>query len=1316
MSLGGLARPSNSFILSKDISKEQHPIDNHKFNDTTRMDFEDRRAYEPIEPIHSNNPHCLNTHSTNNTMLPPLTSSANNLNRTFPLTSLPVEPSSISVSKHNNLANTVLVKPGMESSTAKGASPSISLSAAAGPPSNSHDGSKGPGAQKSMLASGPTSKTSLPLSAVFTGTKVRSSRVTKPPPRCLKCMKHFPSRNALFKHIRIHYATRASWEIPVTVIQHDDVDILLGDDPLAQVSVPVNSVFPEHDPLTPSANTSNNITDEHPNVWSNVSSQTPVGRVTPHDDIKAASSQEINTSLREFSPIISPVSMSMTPRSGLDSTFLREPGKEVATPSRETGEGMSNSAPIVINVPSSIHLASVDNPTSSSRTVELVYTGIVTDIRIGHKDATPETALADTGAFVSVMRTSTADLYLPLWRTARKLKASVPPSLRMRMADGTLARPTARIRVPLYIHDHLVWHEFLLHPTLSTNVILGVDFLRKYNARISLGDDPETLELRKLGISIPIKRNNAQPLFANPYNAPVSTLQSSNTTTSIPSSSAAPASSQETLETKSVPANPLHPAQSTEAVPVFTDVALFEFQPRTVHLVPIHLPVAHTWSKLPNLKVLISPYVNKDAPEHLRNLLIANTVVKLRYGKAVIEVVNSNNFSVRVPRDSLILGIAESFDADSLLCKIPVDQMRAVETLSTQDQSRFFNDVYINAVITEHARKQSETPESKSSSSTSSDVSPDISQSSTDSNPDPPLATTYGPYPILSFETLPERGGWKLANGIHIPFSDHLSVDRDMLNNTVGYLSQWPQVFTEDLGRVNLIKHRIDTGDSNPVALPLRRVNPQRMAVISKETEALLSKGVISHSRSPWAAPALLVPKTDGTWRFVIDFSELNKLTTKDSYPLPRIDDAIESLSHSRIFSIMDCTAGFWQIETHPLDRHKAAFLTHDGLYEFNVMPMGLKNSPATFQRMMDTVLSGLQWRFALAYMDDVLVYSKNIEDHFSHMTQVLNRLLEAGLTIKPKKTHVFAPSLRYLGYQIDSQGTRPLPEKIKAIMEIKPPTNVSELRSFLGLTNFYRRFICKFAQIASPLYSLLKESVKWAWTSDCQKAFESLRDAIASSPVLIRPDFSKPFQLATDGSKIGYAGVLSQFDENGREHPILFISRTCTPAELNYGSSELEAAAAIWAIETLHNYIGNTHFTLITDHDSLRWLLTGTKRNRLNRWAVRLQEFDFTIKHRAGRKHSNVDYFSRHPLNENIFPPIDPLDRAPMPTAPDTLLPTLILLVNPTPFVLPLLSLRTFPQLNVNASKMLILYWLYLAILIPFKHVVSVPSLLLLF
>jgi hypothetical protein len=207
---------------------------------------------------------------------------------------------------------------------------------------------------------------------------------------------------------------------------------------------------------------------------------------------------------------------------------------------------------------------------------------------------------------------------------------------------------------------------------------------------------------------------------------------------------------------------------------------------------------------------------------------------------------------------------------------------------------------------------------------------------------------------------------------------------------------------------------------------------------------------------------------------------------------------------------------------------------------------------------------------------------------------------------------------------------------------------------------NFYRRFIFKFAQIAQPCYALLKEGARWVWGTDQQNAFEKLRDAISSGPILMRPDYAKPFQLATDASKHGYAGVLSQFDENGREHPVLYISRSCTPAEKNYGSSELEAAAAIWAMETRHNYIVNTHFTLITDHDSLRWLLIGTKRNRLNRWAVRLQAFDFTIKHRAGRKNSNVDYFSRAPLTDNTFPPVDPLDRAPYPSPPDSLLPTL--------------------------------------------------------
>jgi hypothetical protein len=245
--------------------------------------------------------------------------------------------------------------------------------------------------------------------------------------------------------------------------------------------------------------------------------------------------------------------------------------------------------------------------------------------------------------------------------------------------------------------------------------------------------------------------------------------------------------------------------------------------------------------------------------------------------------------------------------------------------------------------------------------------------------------------------------------------------------------------------------------------------------------------GLVEPSYSPWSSPPLLVKKKDGTWRFCVDYRELNNVTKKDKYPLPRIDDALDPLGKSRYFTTLDLACGYWQIPVAPEDREKTAFSTQRGHFQRKVMPFGLTNAPATFQRMMDVVLSGLTWRFCLVYLDDIIVYSETFEKHLQHLKQVFERLREANLHLKAQKCHFCSAKVSYLGHVITPEGISPDPAKVSAILEAPPPKNTGELRSFLGLTGYYRRFIKGYAHISYHLSKLLSKDEPWVWSEQYQ-------------------------------------------------------------------------------------------------------------------------------------------------------------------------------------------------------------------------------------
>ena len=441
---------------------------------------------------------------------------------------------------------------------------------------------------------------------------------------------------------------------------------------------------------------------------------------------------------------------------------------------------------------------------------------------------------------------------------------------------------------------------------------------------------------------------------------------------------------------------------------------------------------------------------------------------------------------------------------------------------------------------------------------------------------------------------------------------------------------------TNDFGRTSKIKHGINTGDAAPVRQQVRRIPPVRREEARKLLSDMVKEDVIQPSSSPWASPIVLVPKKDGTVRFCVDYRKVNALTRKDAYPLPRVDDTLDTLSGSKWFSTLDLISGYWQVEVEEKDREKTAFCTPDGLFEFKVMPFGLCNAPATFQRLMDMVLAGLQWTNCLVYLDDVIVVGRTFEEHLQNLQDVFTRLRAAGLKLQPKKCHLCSPEVEFLGHVVSAEGVSTDPKKIEKVANWPTPRSKKEVQQFLGLANYYRRFVENFANIAKPLHRLTEKATKFEWSTDCQAAFEHLRQKLVSAPILAFPNLEKPFILDTDASDVGIGAVLSQLDDSGAERVIAYASKALSKPERRYCVTRKELLAVVSFVQHFRPYLLGRRFTLRTDHGSLTWLSQFKEpEGQLARWLERLQEFDFEIRHRPGKKHQNADALSRIPCSQ---------------------------------------------------------------------------------
>ena len=474
--------------------------------------------------------------------------------------------------------------------------------------------------------------------------------------------------------------------------------------------------------------------------------------------------------------------------------------------------------------------------------------------------------------------------------------------------------------------------------------------------------------------------------------------------------------------------------------------------------------------------------------------------------------------------------------------------------------------------------------------------------------------------------------------------TDHLNDDeRSKLFKLV---SRYEQIFfTEgkNLSFTNAIKHSIKTKDEMPIHAKSYRYPFCHREEVQRQISKLLEQGIIRHSISPWTSPVWIVPKKldasgQRKWRLVIDYRKLNEKTIDDRYPIPNISDILDKLGRSMYFSTLDLASGFHQVEIDEKDIPKTAFSVENGHYEFLRMPFGLKNAPSTFQRVMDNVLREHIGVICLVYMDDIIVFSTSLTEHMENLTKIFKTLEKHNLKLQLDKSEFLQKEVAFLGHIVTPEGVKPNPDKIQVIRDWPLPKTEKELRGFLGILGYYRKFIKDFAKIAKPLTNALRKDEVIAHNKDFVEAFHKCKNILSGSDILQYPDFSRQFILTTDASNFAIGAVLSQ-GVIGSDKPIAFASRTLNKSEEKYSAIEKELLAVVWACKYFRPYLYGKKFVLYTDHKPLTYGLNlKNTNNRLVHWGLALTEFDMEIKYRPGKQNVVADSLSRirHEINVN--------------------------------------------------------------------------------
>ncbi|MCO5763134.1 MAG: reverse transcriptase domain-containing protein [Chromatiaceae bacterium] len=455
-------------------------------------------------------------------------------------------------------------------------------------------------------------------------------------------------------------------------------------------------------------------------------------------------------------------------------------------------------------------------------------------------------------------------------------------------------------------------------------------------------------------------------------------------------------------------------------------------------------------------------------------------------------------------------------------------------------------------------------------------------------------------------------------------------------------LDEFCDIFAERPATTTLGIHHIPTEENHPpIAVRPRRIPIATVEQVDKELDDMLQMGVIQPSLSPWNSPVVVVKKPDNTLRFCVDFRAINKITLRDPYGMPTIDELRDQISGATYFTNLDLTKCYWQFAVNPGDVPKTAFTAGRGHWEFLKMPFGLQNAPATCQRAMDQCLRGL--RFAVVYLDDILIFSRSYEDHLEHIRAVFQRLRAANLRVNRKKSHFAARSVKFLGHLVSAQGVQVTPDKVDAIQHIPAPATKKQLERFLGLANHYAKFLPGFAHTAEPLFALKRKHARnFKWEAAHQTAFDALKKALSEAPVLLTPIPGFPYYVTTDASDVAIGAALEQVVD-GQRRPVAFASRLLSERERKRPIIDREALAILWACEKFRPYLFGATFWVESDHEPLKWLYeTPRVKGRLAHWQLQLAEYDglLGVKYVRGSANGAADCLSR--VTSGPSPPPD--------------------------------------------------------------------------
>ena len=445
-----------------------------------------------------------------------------------------------------------------------------------------------------------------------------------------------------------------------------------------------------------------------------------------------------------------------------------------------------------------------------------------------------------------------------------------------------------------------------------------------------------------------------------------------------------------------------------------------------------------------------------------------------------------------------------------------------------------------------------------------------------------------------------------------------------LLNDYEGVVSNKP-------GCTDIVEHRIILRqDAKPVSMSPYRMSPASKEKLEEEVQNLLKDGLIEQSVSEWSSPAMVVPKPDGTIRCVIDYRKANSMFEGYSYPIARIDDLIDKVQQSKFLTKLDLTKGFYQVKLEEDSKKYTAFCTPSGLYQWTRLPFGLKSSPTQFQYMMSKVLSGLG-SYCGVYIDDVLIFSNNFDEHMIHVAEVFSRLRDANLTVKLAKCCFACDQLDYLGHVIGKGKMSPREAKVKALLDLPRPTTKKRLQSFLGSVQYYQRYIANYAELVSPLTDLLRCKNVFKWSEEAEKSFVDVKRVLSNKPVLNIADFSKPFALFVDASNVAVGAVLTQFDSNTSIYkPVCYFSKKLSDSQRNYCTTDKEALALVLAVRNFHVYL-MSKTVVFSDHEPLKYInRMASKSARVLRWSLELQYYDIEVKHVRGSENITADLLSR--------------------------------------------------------------------------------------